>query len=77
MRKQLYQPALQLRQYSAAAHPIMLDSAEINSVDKLLAKQSEGKREGSLMSDAVARESPTARCGRRNMASAVCPPSAC
>lgn len=43
------QPAWQLRQNSASAHPIRLDSAEINSVDKLLAKQSEEKREGSLL----------------------------
>lgn len=28
------------------------------------------------MSDAVARESPTARCGGRNVACAVCPPLA-
>lgn len=42
--EQLHQPALQLRQYSAVAHPIRLDSAEINSVDKLLAKQSREKR---------------------------------
>lgn len=41
--KQLHQPALQLRQHSAVSHPIRLDSAEINSVDKLLAKRSGGK----------------------------------
>lgn len=40
MRKQLPHPTPQSRQYSAVAHPIRLNSAEINSVDKLLAKQS-------------------------------------
>lgn len=37
---------MQFRQYSAVAHPITLDSAEINSVDKLLGKQTGKKKKG-------------------------------
>lgn len=67
--KQLEQLAAQFKQYSAVAHPITLDSAEINSVDKLLGKRTGKKKKGGnsartpVRSDAVARESPTPRCG--------------
>lgn len=59
----------QFKQYSAVAHPITLDSAEINSVDKLLGKRTGKKKKGGnsartpVRSDAVARESPTPWCG--------------